>query len=257
MLLNVCNSTQYGLTAWSNNSVNYFAKLRFMQRRLFLLQPGWSILGELWLSGARSSEIKTAIVDESDELQFTPFAIVSLPDVYGDRRNDISLVNMPLETCKLLLDSLGYRFLPWKNIVGVNDPRYLLDDLAPDVEGYVLKNGNMQDWVKLKPRLTVDLIISGYTEGQGKYAGLIGSIVCKTWEGYSVADISGMADDVRRMISANPNEYLGQVVEVVYQNVGEKGRLRFPQFLRFRYDKDPQQCVVTQDADLETIWQGE
>lgn len=256
MLLNVACSDSHGVTAWTNNSINYMPKLGFMRRKVAPgLVNGWSILGELWLPGARSSEIKTAINDESDELEFSPFAIVAVPKVFDGTHNDDTMDDLPLETCKLLLESFGYRFLLWKNITNVVDPRYLLDKLEPDVEGYVLKNGNMSDWCKLKPRLTIDLVVSGFTEGEGKYAGQIGSIVCKTWEGYNVADCSGMPDDTRRHISEFPQEKIGKVIEVVYQNVGEKGRLRFPQFVRFREDKDPSQCLVSQDADLQAIWQ--
>ena len=91
-----------------------------------------------------------------------------------------------------------------------------------------------------------DLIITGWTEGEGKYAGLIGALKVSTCDGEELASVSGMTDDVRRLISSSPESFLGRVCEVQYQNVAKLGRLRHPVFLGFRDDKRPEECGINQ-----------
>ena len=93
---------------------------------------------------------------------------------------------------------------------------------------------------------SADLIITGWTEGEGKYAGLIGSVKVSTYDGEELASVSGMTDEIRRAISADPEAFLGRVCEVQYQNVAKLGRLRHPVFLGFRDDKLPQECGINQ-----------
>jgi ATP-dependent DNA ligase len=111
--------------------------------------------------------------------------------------------------------------------------------LPTDVEGYVFKDGNLTGWAKWKPTRTADLVVTGLTPGRGKYAGLIGSLECSLWGGPVVADVSGFTDAERAALGPH---VIGQVVEVAYQYVGARGRLRHPRFVRWRDDKAPEEC---------------
>jgi len=44
------------------------------------------------------------------------------------------------------------------------------------------------------------------------------------------------------------------VMEVSYQYVGDKGRLRHPNFVRWREDKPAAECTLSQDDDLVYYW---
>ncbi len=48
---------------------------------------------------------------------------------------------------------------------------------------------------------------------------------------------TGLSDDLRAQIWANPKEYIGRMIEVRYQEVTPDGSLRFPVFLHIRNDR--------------------
>jgi len=59
-----------------------------------------------------------------------------------------------------------------------------------------------------------------------------------------VATVSGMTDELREELSRNKRRYLGKVVEIKANGREPSGRFRHPQFVRFRADKRPEECVV-------------
>jgi len=123
-----------------------------------------------------------------------------------------------------------------------------------DAEGVVLKRGNFLDWRKWKRVQTIDLIVTDTTEGDGRFIGLIGSLVCSLvidGKPVVIANVSGMDDRTR--IMASDEAPIGRVCEVRYDRVGTQGKLRHPRFVRWRPDKSPAECSVNQDPKLEKI----
>ena len=115
---------------------------------------------------------------------------------------------------------------------------------------YVFDNRPNNTWYKVKAATTLDMIVTGYTEGKGKYEGFIGTIEFgrHTDEGVVyVGRCSGMTDELRRAISADRDAYLGKVIEVKSNDlVGTKNEYRtprHPQFVCFRTDKNPEDCT--------------
>jgi DNA ligase-1 len=115
-------------------------------------------------------------------------------------------------------------------------------------EGVILKNPDApyyagkrkaNTWFKVKAFETVDAQITGFSMGQGKYTGMIGAIEYRTEDG-TRGRCSGMDDSMRIKLSTSPGEYLGKWFEMRY--FGRVGRddtgHRFPQFLRFRTEKE-------------------
>lgn len=98
------------------------------------------------------------------------------------------------------------------------------------------KVGRSTDWMKLKPSEEIDVRITGYTEGEGKFAGLIGSI-CGVAEDGTEVSFSGFSDELRAEISANREGFLGRWVEVRFMQRDSKGGFRHPQFYRWHPDK--------------------
>lgn len=127
------------------------------------------------------------------------------------------------------------------------------------IEGIIVKNGGApyvfdgrpnKTWYKVKSAVTLDMVVSGYTEGTGKYAGLIGTVEFSRMDADGnlvyVGRCSGMTDDLRREISDNRDKYLGKVIEVkANELVGSKEYRspRHPQFVAFRFDKNPEDCT--------------
>lgn len=209
------------------------------------LPPGTVLLGELWLPGATSSGIKTAINDKHEDLSFTPFAIA--------RCAPIPL--QELEHWSLWRVNNQLRMWGYSVINPTEKPPFgFQNELPRDIEGYVVKLSNLLGWQKWKPVKTIDLIVCGVTQGQGKYEGKVGALRVRTSEGHEVAQISGMTDEQRNYFTAiSP---IGRVVEVQYQEVGSKGRLRFPQFIRTRDDKARSECGLDQDKALRSYYES-
>lgn len=115
---------------------------------------------------------------------------------------------------------------------------------------YVLDGRPNKTWYKVKAAVTMDMIVTGYTEGTGKYEGLIGTIEFSRMgadgEPVYVGRCSGMTDELRRAITSDRAAYLGRVVEVKSNElVGSKEYRspRHPQFVAFRFDKKSEDCT--------------
>ena len=90
--------------------------------------------------------------------------------------------------------------------------------------------------MKFKAFHDVDLPIEGYEEGTGRHTGKLGAIVVDH-KGVRVKVGSGFSDDLREQIWANPDFFMGRIVEIRYQEITPDGSLRFPTFVCFRNDK--------------------
>ena len=70
--------------------------------------------------------------------------------------------------------------------------------------------------IKLKGRHTADLLCVGVEEGQGKYEGLIGSLLLKDSKGREVSVGSGLSDYDRAL---QPSDFVGKVIEIEYERI--------------------------------------
>lgn len=95
--------------------------------------------------------------------------------------------------------------------------------------------------LKLKVMSTCDLKVIGFEEGDGKFKGTLGKIICD-YKGYDLGVGSGFSDDMRDEIWNNKDKYLNKIIEIQYfeETNNEKGELslRFPVFKRCRFEKD-------------------
>ena len=205
-----------------------------------------TLVGELWLPGHAHSAVKTAIKESNESLRWDAFAILTEA---ADMRQD--LVEEWLTARGL--PHISYQRTTWQDDL----ERFMVQaehDFI-DCEGWVLKDTNMSRMFKWKPECTMDLIVKGTIDGKGKYLGQLGALVLETEEGYEVANVSGMSDEQRLDMSID--DPTGKVVEVRYQSIGTKGRLRHPAFKRFRPDKQPGDCSAWQDDRLITYWHAQ
>ncbi len=91
--------------------------------------------------------------------------------------------------------------------------------------------------LKVKVMQDCDLEIIGVQEGQGKFSGTLGALVVD-YKGTPVGVGSGISDEMRKMIWANPDAYIGRVATIQYFEVTHdkdgKESLRFPVFKELR-----------------------
>jgi ATP-dependent DNA ligase len=89
---------------------------------------------------------------------------------------------------------------------------------------------------KWKDRPTADLLCIGWTEGTGKYTGMIGSLELVSKSGIVVNVGSGL-DDAKRDLE--PHHFVGKVIEIGYEQIMKDGTYQQPTFKRIRDDKSP------------------
>ena len=95
---------------------------------------------------------------------------------------------------------------------------------------------------KLKPEISGDFKVIDVVEGKGKDAGRLGAFIIE-YKDNLVHVGSGLTDTIREEVWADPNKYIGKLIEVVYfgETKDEKTGLlsiRLPRFKRFRHDKN-------------------
>ena len=101
--------------------------------------------------------------------------------------------------------------------------------VKPDSRYTYGKRGN--HIVKLKYRKTADLLCIGTEVGDGKYVGMIGSLVLKDSEGRIVKVGSGLDDSDRN----TKIDYIGKIVEIEYEQILDT--YIQPTFVCVRHDK--------------------
>lgn len=117
-----------------------------------------------------------------------------------------------------------------------------------ELDGFVAKRrdgewiagaGKGGEQIKVKDVLSLDLKVVDVVEGEGKFAGAVGSLIVEDSEGKRFSVSGGrltQPDRVRYLQS--PEKIVGSIVEVHALGVSQHGDLREARFQRFRSDKD-------------------
>lgn len=180
-------------------------------------------------------------------LEFVVFDIVPIEDYYKGESK--LLYEERLKLLENLIEENEFiRLVPKFGIT--DDVEYIykvLDDVVNNgEEGLMLNTLNgkygfgkrSKDILKVKKMQTCDIRCLRIEEGEGKYQGKLGKIICN-YKGYELGVGSGFNDEQREYYYNNPNEIVGRIVEVQYfeESKNEKGELscRFP---IFKYVRD-------------------
>jgi DNA ligase D-like protein (predicted ligase)/DNA ligase D-like protein (predicted 3'-phosphoesterase) len=150
--------------------------------------------------------------------------------------------------------------------------------LAKGIEGIMAKRKDSKyepgvrnsNWLKIKPILTCDCVISGYTLGKGVREPTFGALILglfdkkgpvyvgKVGTGFTQGGMESMLKtfealrvNERTLEKVDAQEEIvwlkpETVCHVAYQNVTREGRLRMPRFLGIRSDKLPSECTLDQ-----------
>jgi len=109
-------------------------------------------------------------------------------------------------------------------------------------------------WHKIKTMSTLDGVITGWDPGEGRNEGKVGGVKIslnrgkddEAWDFVEVGQFGAMDDALRQAMTDDWDSFEHQVVEVMAQGKTKNGRLRHPQFVRFRPDKYPVDCGMDQ-----------
>ena len=212
-----------GVEFYSRNNLKM--DLSFMPNLKGLLALGLEdvALAELHLPGQPASAIKTAMIERDRNLQLSLFAITMCDTLEG---LTYWCVKNKLR-CAPYYSRVGPPTVDWLGRIDEN--------MVMQEEGFVMKDSMFGNWRKYKPFKTGDYKVVGFNDGNGKYLGLVGSVIVANRAGEVVASVGGFNMEDRIAIDES---CIGKIMEVRYQYVGSKGRLRHPTFVRWREDKE-------------------
>jgi len=232
------------LKAYGRKPIDLSEKLKHYEwwQRFNEIPKGTVIDGEVCVDSGSSNDVSTHLAKGTDgRLEFYPFAV---PIWYNQ---DFSKAHLDVID-EILTQCIGFRLTSYFKINQELDTRerLLYDAGELDIEGWVLKQRNYEGWWRLKPVKTLDCIVTGFQDGEGKYLGGVGALLVSVYRSdntlIEIAKVSGMTDSVRWNIDEKLD--LGRVCEIKYQQVGARGRLRFPRFVRWRDDKPAKECTL-------------
>jgi DNA ligase-1 len=107
----------------------------------------------------------------------------------------------------------------------------------------IWRDGTSKDQVKLKLEVDVELEVTDFIEGEGKYEGSLGALVCKSACGQLEVNVNGRTDAMRDEVWSNKLDWLGAIVTVRANSImtpSEEGKahsLFLPRFIEQRKDK--------------------
>lgn len=106
--------------------------------------------------------------------------------------------------------------------------------LSQGHEGIVLKQNAI--WIKVVPTRTVDVMVTGWYEGNGRLKGSLGGLTTK----YGRVG-GGFTDEQRKQLwsicQTDPKRIVGKLIEAEYREKTTGNKMRMARFKRFRLDK--------------------
>lgn len=134
---------------------------------------------------------------------------------------------------------------------GVDEAQLFFEQcLEAGEEGAMIKNINAvwqpkrtKDLGKMKASEVADLVVVGVVEGEGKYIGSLGALICETSDTLLQVKVgTGFSDEDRREFWQTRTGLIGEIIEVKYnQIITSKGKdttsLFLPVFMGVRVDK--------------------
>lgn len=176
-----------------------------------------------------------------DVIPYLYFIDGECPTPYGTRFNSLNVLIDKHKPKKVSLVQ------SWE-VENYDTAKALFEELLQrGEEGIILKdkNGIWEDkrakhQIKFKGEMECDLKIVAIEEGTGKYAGMLGAIICESADGIVKVNVgSGFNDEHRKTLG---KEIIGKIVAVKYnmriKNKAGEESLFLPIFVEVRDDKD-------------------
>lgn len=212
------------------------------------IQPDGTVINE-W--GTAQSVITTLGGEAaSDKITFMVFDLLAhgeldaRPLALADRR-------VLLER---IFDGRDFECIALSDIVEATDAGYKAL-VEAGMEGAVVKrldapyrSGKREGagWKKMKATFRCEGVVMGFKDGKNGFAGMVGALIFGQYDpatGTLVerGSCSGFDGKTRADITANPDKWLGRVIEFAHNGVdigkSQTGRFRHPQFKRVRDDR--------------------
>lgn len=201
--------------------------------------PHMEMDGELWMGRGRFAELSGAArrlepVDENwRQIQFMVFDLPGVDQPFSDRVGAMKRLLIPSPSPYLAM-------VKQHRAAGHQALMTALDDMVEKGgEGLMLrrgqsrpKSGRTDDLLKVKKYQDAEAVIVGYSPGEGKYEGMIGSVRVERPDGRQFHIGTGFSDAERN----NPPP-IGSVITYKYYGFTSTGLPRFASFMRVRDDE--------------------
>jgi ATP-dependent DNA ligase len=256
----VAYCTANGVTMYARTGVNKTGKLPAIERWLRDNVPVGCILdGEIIdprKDGGDWSGVQTILGADSKQSNTLQFVVFDILAVMGEDVRGYTLANRRLFLEQIFAGADDTEPEPVRLIPQIPyEARHVQTLLDAGFEGAIVKDPNgkyrsgKRDWVKIKATETVDVVVIGATEGNGKFGGQIGALVFGQYVDGGLTErgqCSGMTDAERLAFSVmrDRGTLAGTVIEVQHMGVMPSGGWRHPQFKRLRTDKRAEECVA-------------
>lgn len=216
------------------------------------LDRGYAFLGELTVIGAENRSIgngqinslepphENIIMDVWDMVPIEEYRTKNGTSLYKDRFENLK------ETLK---DSSRIRVIEYKIVYSMKEAFEHFQEITEGgLEGTVIKSKNMKwkdgtstEQLKVKLAIELDMRVTGFTEGTGKNEEYFGAITFENDEGTikGKTGVSSMTEEMRNTIHKNREEYIGQVVTILCNDITKAKNndyysLSYPMFHEFR-----------------------
>lgn len=236
------------ITVLSKNDKDKTKKLlniKHISKQLCSLPKNTELFAELHCPDVYSTDIPTLLNNASPLLQLSVFAcpLFDGKDLYYE--DLCSVINTLLDNnmCVIPVE------LATRGFDCTYRARLLKDAIKCKMEGWVLKESHMEGWYKLKPTKTLDTVVTNYEiSDSDTYKGCLKSVTLSI-EGHCLGTCgTGFTKEFKLSINDVDSfeSLIGKVCEIEYQSLTVNKKLQFPRFIRWRDDKDPDQCTINQ-----------
>lgn len=203
------------------------------------LQDYWLITRKI--DGVQAIVTSEKVVSRANKPLYNLEWLKDAPGTYEIFRKDwatsVSLVRSQSPTDACRQDAYCLNPIDKRLIYGVyHHPKAirinaLMDDaISEGYEGLVLHSHNGWDPLKVKPKASYDVLVTGMIEGEGKHKGRLGAFMTpmgKVGTGFT---------DQERQYFWNSKDPIG-TIEVECMGLTPAGKFRHPRFIRVRFDK--------------------
>lgn len=198
--------------------------------------PTDAIDGELWAGRGGFQKVARTVLDfKPDEeawrdIRFMMFDLPRSAGMFPKRYDELSAMEKSFKVPHLKL-------VVHHPVNSEEQLFNILDDIsARNGEGVMLRKldtiyrpGRSDDLIKVKKHDDDEAIIVGYTDGKGKYKGMVGAFILRMPNGKEFKIGSGLSDAVR----ANPPE-IGTQITYRYNGYTDNGIPKFARYLAVR-----------------------
>lgn len=209
--------------------------------------PHSIMFGEMHSPGIKATSVPTLLNNKDKRLKITVFAapLLRAKNLFN---TDLKDIMAHLHHCGV--ESTDTSIIDPERSISEGCCGLLLQEATEKkLEGWVLKQGHMEGWFKLKPTKTVDAFVIGTSTSfsDTQYGGLK-SISVAVWDSGVLCDLGtvGGGFELDFRMEVDKESLIDKVAEIEYDSVAAKGRLRFPRFIRWREDKDKKDCTIDQ-----------